>query len=93
MYTREKLIKEAKDFAHVLEWKIANEAIKGKNVDAIIETIKEVCEAAVQSHLIHAYFKGINDAIHFYQEKEDVEALRKTFYSLHEELKQSNSDH
>ena len=93
MYTRKNLIQDAKNFASVLEWKIANEAIKRDNVNDIINAIKKICDAAVQSHLIHAYFKGINDAIHFYQEKEDVEALRKTFYSLHEELKQSNSDH
>ena len=93
MYTREKLIQDAKNIASVLEWKIADEAIKRKNVNDIINAIKKICEEAVQEHLIHAYFKGINDAIHFYQEKEDVEALRKTFYSLHEELKQSNSDH
>lgn len=89
MYTREKLIKEAKDFAHVLEWKIANEAIKGKNVDAIVDAIQETCNETMQSVLIHAYFKGMQDAIQFYQEKEDVEALRKTFYSLLDELKQS----
>ena len=93
MYTREKLIQDAKNIASVLEWKIANEAVKRENVNDIINAIKKICEEAVQSALIHAYFKGINDAIHFYQEKEDVEALRKTFYSLHEELKQSNSDH
>ena len=89
MYTREKLIEDAKNFAHVLEWKIANEAIKRANVKAIVDAIKEICDAAVQSHLIHAYFKGMNDAVQFYQEKEDVEALRNTFYSLLEELKQS----
>lgn len=89
MYTREKLIEDAKNFASVLEWKIANEAIKRENVNAIIDAIKEICDAAVQSHLIHAYFKGMNDAARFYQEKEDVEALRNTFYSLLEDLKQS----
>lgn len=89
MYTREKLIEDAKNFARVLEWKISNEAIKRENVNAIIDAIKEICNAAVQSHLIHAYFKGMNDAVQFYQEKENVEALRKTFYSLLEELKQS----
>mgnify|MGYP003297023614 CR=1 FL=1 len=89
MYTREKLIQDAKNFASVLEWKIANEAIKGEGVNDIINAIKKICEEAVESQLIHAYFKGINDAISFYQEKENVEALRKTFYSLHEELKQS----
>lgn len=90
MYTREKLIEDAKNFASVLEWKIANEAIKRENVNAIIDAIKEICDAAVQSHLIHAYFKGMNDAARFYQEKEDVEALRNTFYSLLEDLKQSD---
>ena len=89
MYTRKNLIQDAKNFASVLEWQIANEAIKRDNVNDIINAIKKICEEAVQEQLIHAYFKGINDAIHFYQEKEDVEALRKTFYSLHEELKQS----
>lgn len=89
MYTREKLIQDAKNIASVLEWKIANEAIKRDNVNDIINAIKKTCEESAQEQLIHAYFKGINDAIRFYQEKEDVEALRKTFYSLHEELKQS----
>lgn len=93
MYTRKNLIQDAKNFASVLEWKIANEAIKGESVNDIINAIKKICEESVESQLSHAYFKGINDAIHFYQEKENVEALRKTFYSLHEELKQSNSDH
>lgn len=90
MYTREKLIQDAKNIASVLEWKIANEAVKRESVNDIINAIKKICEEAVQSHLLHAYFKGINDAIHFYQEKEDVEALRKTFYALHEDLKQSD---
>lgn len=89
MYTREQLIKDAKNFASVLEWHIANEAIKRENVTAIVNAIQEACNEAMQSVLIHAYFKGMQDAIQFYQEKEDVEALRKTFYSLHEELKQS----
>ena len=89
MYTREKLIQDAKNIASVLEWKIANEAIKRESVNDIINAIKKICEEAIQEQLIHAYFKGIDDAISFYQEKEDVEALRKTFYSLHEELKQS----
>ena len=89
MYTREELVQDAKNFARVLEWKIANEAIKRENVNAIVDTIQEICNEAMQSLIIHAYFKGINDAIHFYQEKEDVEALRKTFYALHDELKQS----
>lgn len=89
MYTREKLIQDAKNIASVLEWKIANEAVKRDNVNDIINAIKKTCEEAVQEQLIHAYFKGINDAIQFYQEKENVEALRKTFYALHEELKQS----
>lgn len=90
MYTREKLIQDAKNIASVLEWKIANEAIKRDNVNDIINAIKKTCEEAVQEQLIHAYFKGINDAIHYYQEKENVEALRKTFYALHDELKQSD---
>lgn len=89
MYTREKLIQDAKNIASVLEWKIANEAVKRDNVNDIINAIKKTCEEAVQEQLIHAYFKGLNDAIRYYQEKEDVEALRKTFYSLHDELKQS----
>ena len=89
MYTREKLIQDAKNIASVLEWKIANEVVKRDNVNDIINAIKKTCEESAQEQLIHAYFKGINDAIRFYQEKEDVEALRKTFYSLHEELKQS----
>lgn len=89
MYTRENLIKDAKDYARVLEWKIANEAIKRENVKAIVDAIQEICNEAMQSLIIHAYFKGINDSIHFYQEKENVEALRKTFYALHDELKQS----
>lgn len=89
MYTREKLIEDAKNFARLLEWKIANEAIKRENVNAIVDAIQEICNAAVQSYLIHAYFKGMNDAVQFYQEKEDVEALRKTFYSLLEDLKSS----
>ena len=89
MYTREQLIKDAKKFASVLEWHISNEAIKRENVTAIVNAIQEACNEAMQSVLIHAYFKGMQDAIQFYQEKEDVEALRKTFYSLHEELKQS----
>lgn len=90
MYTREKLIQDAKHLASVMEWKIANEAIKRESVNDIINAIKKICEEAVQTNLIHAYFKGINDAIQFYQEKEDVEALRKTFYALHDELKQSD---
>ena len=90
MYTREKLIQDAKNFANPLKWKIANEAIKRENVNAIVDSIQEICNEAMQSLLIHAYFKGINDAIQFYQEKEDVEALRKTFYALHDELKQSD---
>lgn len=90
MYTREQLIKDAKNFASVLEWHIANEAIKRENVTAIVNAIQEACNEAMQSVLIHAYFKGMQDAIQFYQEKEDVEALRKTFYALHDELKQSN---
>lgn len=90
MYTRDKLIGDAKNFASVLEWKIAQEAIKRDNVNDIINAIKKTCEEAVQSQLIHTYFKGLNDAIHYYQEKEDVEALRKTFYALHDELKQSD---
>lgn len=89
MYTREKLIQDAKNIASVLEWKIVNEAVKRDNVNDIINAIKKICEEAVQEQLIHAYFKGLNDAIHYYQQKEDVEALRKTFYALHEELKQS----
>ena len=90
MYTREKLIQDAKNIASVLEWKIANEAVKRENVNDIINAIKKICEESAQEQLIHAYFKGINDAIHYYQEKENVEALRKTFYALHEELKQSD---
>lgn len=90
MYTREKLIQDAKNIASVLEWKIANEAVKRESVNDIINAIKKICEEAVQSNLLHAYFKGINDAIQFYKEKEDVEALRKTFYALHDELKQSD---
>lgn len=90
MYTREKLIQDAKNFASVLEWKIANEAVKRESVKDIINAIKKICEEAVESQLIHAYFKGLNDAASFYQEKEDVEALRNTFYALHEELKQSD---
>ena len=89
MYTREQLIQDAKNIASVLEWKIANEAVKRDNVNDIINAIKKTCEESVQESLLHAYFKGMQDAIQFYQEKEDVEALRKTFYSLHEELKQS----
>lgn len=90
MYTRETLKQDAKNIASVLEWKIANEAVKRDNVNDIINAIKKICEDAVQEHLIHAYFKGLNDAIHFYQEKEDVEAMRKTFYSLRDELMQSD---
>lgn len=90
MYTREKLIEDAKNFARVLEWKIANEAIKRENANAIVDAIQEICNEAMQSLIIHAYFKGMNDAIQFYQEKENVEALRKTFYSLLDELKQSD---
>lgn len=89
MYTREKLIQDAKNLANVMEWKIANEAVKRECVNDIINAIKKICEEAIQSHLIHAYFKGINDAVRFYQEKEEVEALRKTFYSLRDELEQS----
>ncbi|MBQ8831940.1 MAG: hypothetical protein IJ000_00405 [Paludibacteraceae bacterium] len=89
MYTREKLKQDAKNFARVLEWKLGNEAFKKENVNAIIDSIQEICNEAMQSILLHAYFKGINDAIQFYQEKEDVEALRKIFYALHDELKQS----
>lgn len=89
MYTREKLIKDAKDSSYVLKWKIANEATKRDNIDAIVNTIQEICDEAMQSLIMNAYFKGINDAIRFYQEKEDVEALRKVFYALHDELKQS----
>ena len=90
MYTRETLKQDAKNFASVLEWKIANEAVKRDNVNDIINAIKKTCEESVQEQLIHAYFKGINDAIHYYQEKENVEALRKTFYALRDELKQSD---
>ena len=93
MYTREKLIEDAKNFARNLEWKIANEAIKRDNVNAIVEATQEICNEAMQSLLIHAYFKGIDDAVWYYQEKEDVEALRNTFRALLDELKQSNSDH
>lgn len=89
MYTREKLIQDAQNFACVLERKLGNEAFKRESVNAIVDAIQEICNEAMQSVIIHAYFKGINDAIQFYQEKEDVEALRKTFYALHEELKQS----
>lgn len=89
MYTREKLIQDAQNFACVLEMKLGNEAFKRESVNAIVDAIQEICNEAMQSVIIHAYFKGINDAIQFYQEKEDVEALRKTFYALHEELKQS----
>lgn len=47
MYTREKLIQDAKNIASVLEWKIADEAIKRKNVNDIINAIKKICEEAV----------------------------------------------
>lgn len=89
MYTREKLIQDAKNIASVLEWKIANEAVKRESVNDIINAIKKICEEAIQEQLIHAYFKGIEDAIHFYYEKEDVEAMRKTFCALRDELMQS----
>lgn len=89
MYTREQLIKDAKNFASVLEWHISNEAIKRENVTAIVNAIQEACNEAMQSVLIHAYFKGLQDAIHFYYEKEDVEAMRKTFRALRDELMQS----
>ena len=92
MYTREQLIKDAKNFADVLEWHIANEAVKRENVSAIVDAIQETCNETMQSVLIHAYFKGMQDAIQYYQEKENVEALRKTFYSLLDELKQSNRE-
>jgi hypothetical protein len=89
MYTRDKLIGDAQNFACVLERKLGSEAFKRESVNAIVDAIQEICNEAMQSVIIHAYFKGINDAIQFYQEKEDVEVLRKTFYALHEELKQS----
>ena len=42
MYTRKNLIQDAKNFASVLEWKIANEAIKRDNVNDIINAIKKI---------------------------------------------------